>query len=281
MIALRNYGYEVNGLITAGSTPQNTDRGQEFCQKYYLYSDSMGTTPQYSLSRKFLIGVNTLNDMKTYIDGCMEQNGIYPICIHGNRTQEGDEPLATVENLGAIIDYIVSKGGKFSTYRDMYNSFASSTAEDNEVFVNQFKLNLLDTNLKSTTLNGLTLTNNGDGTYTLNGTATARTIFRIGSPFTLPVGNYTLSNSIYNNKVVISLSTKNYASGEKCATYINEASMSLSEPTLLYPSLNVESETVIDNVIIKPMLEKGSKAHVFVRYGEPIDLMNYIDSLLN
>lgn len=41
------------------------------------------------------------------------------------------------------------------------------------------KGNLLKPTLETTTVNGVTCTNNGDGTYTLNGTATAQTIFEV------------------------------------------------------------------------------------------------------
>lgn len=40
--------------------------------------------------------------------------------------------------------------------------------------------NLLNATLQTTTQNGVTCTNNGDGTYTINGTATSDTLFHIG-----------------------------------------------------------------------------------------------------
>lgn len=282
MLIMRKYGYDVNGLIAAGSTDLNTELGQRICEKYYLYSDLIGVTPEYNMGRrKYLIGVNTIDEMKLWIDECMEENGVYPICIHGNRTQEGDEPLATVENLSIIIDYIKSIGGVCTTYKSIYDKFASSIAEKNKEFVNKFYLNKLYTNLKTTVLNGITCTNNGDGTFTLNGTSTTRTIFNLGNAFKLEKGTYVLSNAQYNDNVNISLCTKNYASGEICATYKNESTLILAEDTIIYPSVNVNGGIVLDNYIITPMLEKGTKAHPFVRYGEPLDVLNYIDLIVN
>lgn len=52
--------------------------------------------------------------------------------------------------------------------------------EIKKVVVSEIKThgkNLLNATLQTTTSNGVTCTNNGDGTYTLNGTATAKTIF--------------------------------------------------------------------------------------------------------
>lgn len=282
MLALRSYGYDVNGLICAGSSDVNTDIGQKICEKYYLYSDIMGTTPQYNMGRrKMLIGVNTIDDFKAWVDECVQENGVYSICIHGNRTSVGDEPLATVSNLSTIIDYILSVGGVCTTYKSVYDKFSSSMAEKNKKFVDMFCLNKLKTSMKTKELNGMTCTNNGDGTYTLNGTTTARTIFKIGEPFTLEKGVYVLSNIQYNNDVNIALSSNNYASGEKCATYKNKATMTLTEDTLIYPSINVSSGITLDNYVVAPMLEIGTKAHPFSQFGEPLDLMSYIDSLVN
>ena len=42
---------------------------------------------------------------------------------------------------------------------------------------NDITVNLLNPTLATTTLNGVTCTNNGDGTYTVNGTATAEVQF--------------------------------------------------------------------------------------------------------
>ena len=49
--------------------------------------------------------------------------------------------------------------------------------------------NLLNSTVQTTTLNGVTCTNNGDGTYTLNGTATKDIVLYIaGSPTKNTVG---------------------------------------------------------------------------------------------
>lgn len=95
---------------------------------YFDYADSMGTSPQYNLgTRKFLIGVQTLDDMKGWIDECCTKPGFYPICIHGLRD---DEPLATVDNLTAIIDYIQSKNNtEFTTYSKMFDTFGTTKLE--------------------------------------------------------------------------------------------------------------------------------------------------------
>ena len=54
-----------------------------------------------------------------------------------------------------------------------------------------FQRNLLRSILQTTTQNGVTCTNNGDDTYTLNGTASTETIFTLGS-YSLSKGTYKL-----------------------------------------------------------------------------------------
>lgn len=120
---LTKLGYNVRGLIRADQTIANTETGQEWCEKYFDYSDNMGISGNYNLgTRKFFIGVNSLDNMKTWIDNACNTPGFYPLCLHGNRV---DEPLATVENLTAIINYINSKGSiaEITTYSNVYNNF--------------------------------------------------------------------------------------------------------------------------------------------------------------
>lgn len=126
--ALTEEGWTIRGLIRADSTQANSNKGEEMCKQYFDYSDSMGTSNQYKLGlRKFLIGVQTLNDFKSWIDTCCQNPGFYVICVHGGRS---DEPLATNENLGLIIDYIKSKSNaEFTTYSKMFDKFGCTTIE--------------------------------------------------------------------------------------------------------------------------------------------------------
>lgn len=126
--ALQDAGLTVRGIIRADATQANSKKGEKYCKMYFDYADSMGTSPQYNLgTRKFLIGVQTLDDMKGWIDECCTKPGFYPICIHGLRD---DEPLATVDNLTAIIDYIQSKNNtEFTTYSKMFDTFGTTKLE--------------------------------------------------------------------------------------------------------------------------------------------------------
>ena len=125
---LMEEGWVIRGLIRADSTPHATSKGERVCREYYDYSDNVGKSAQYNMgSRKFLIGVKTLDEFKTWVDTCCNTPGFYPICVHGLRD---DEPLATKENLALILDYISSKNNTvFTTYAEMFDKFGTTTIE--------------------------------------------------------------------------------------------------------------------------------------------------------
>ena len=122
--ALTEEGWTIRGLIRADSTQANTKKAESLCRQYYDYADSMGTSNHFNLGqRKFLIGVQTLDDFKSWVDTCCKTPGFYPICVHGGRT---DEPLATNEYMGQIIDYINSKtNAEFTTYAEIFDKFGT------------------------------------------------------------------------------------------------------------------------------------------------------------
>lgn len=127
---LEEEGFKIRGLIRADSSQSYSNKGEEICRRYFDYSDQMGKSGQYKLGkRKFFIGVNTMQDMKAWIDNACNIPGFYPLCLHGNRN---DEPLATIENLTEIINYIKSKGSniaEITTYKDVFDKFGTTTLE--------------------------------------------------------------------------------------------------------------------------------------------------------
>lgn len=118
--------------------------------------------------------------------------------------------------------------------------------------------NLLNTTLKTTTINGVTCTNNGDGTYTLNGTATNNTEFVVSQNINLISGtNYLgfLSKKLYNG-----LDSFFQLQKSPWTIYFNinsgtivhyEAQENLSDIRFV---VRISPNTTLDNVVITPML---------------------------
>ena len=121
--------------------------------------------------------------------------------------------------------------------------------------------NLLPNKVQSKTVNGITCTNNNDGTVILNGTTTAKTYL---SPFykdfiSLSLdGNYTFSANTYNN-----ISYALYH-GSTELLFWNATSDKTFSATGSFdnvrPQINIESGITLNNVIVKFQLEKGSTA---------------------
>lgn len=111
--------------------------------------------------------------------------------------------------------------------------------------------NLLNPTLQTTTQNGVTCTNNGDGTYTLNGTATATGIFILHSniDFTGQMrlcGGTSLAPLQYSN-------SSNFAYEDKGAGMIIEHFDSVTYPNASFNIL-IKADNVYNNVLVKPML---------------------------
>nr|DAH16935.1 MAG TPA: hypothetical protein [Caudoviricetes sp.] len=111
--------------------------------------------------------------------------------------------------------------------------------------------NLLNATLQTTTQNGVTCTNNGDGTYTLNGTATATGIFILHSniDFTGQMrlcGGTSLVYLQYSN-------SSNFAYEDKGAGIIIEHFDSVTYPNASFNIL-IKTDNVYNNVLVKPML---------------------------
>ena len=124
-IELEKFGYTVNGIMRADFTEKNTQTGEEYCRKYYRYSDGLGTSLQYNLQRTFMMNYSNIDLFKQWIDKRCETPGVYPICTHGTESIN--------DYMSEILDYILQKGSSVcecSTYRDVFDAFGSTTLEE-------------------------------------------------------------------------------------------------------------------------------------------------------
>ena len=122
-----------------------------------------------------------------------------------------------------------------------------------------YRKNFLNCNISTYTINGLTVTNNKDGTFTLNGTTTANSYVELydKSEFiTLPPGNYigSLGASV---PFYIRINDGDYKVVSSSANIPQQLNLTESfsfNRIYMYISAN----KTFTNVIIKPMLEKGT-----------------------
>lgn len=113
------------------------------------------------------------------------------------------------------------------------------------------------------TVNGITFTNNGDGTITIDGTATAEAIFWLDdelwqyneNQYLIPAGTYTLKGS--GNNGVITRATfyrKTLGGAGTTNAGINDATVTLDEQASITARVTIASGKTFDNFIFKPEL---------------------------
>ena len=137
------------------------------------------------------------------------------------------------------------------------------------------------------TVNGITFTDNGDGTITINGTATGEAVFGLVRDvnFTLPKDTYTLSGGLSQEVYVyVAFSNNDTLSGE-IADYGSGATKNTSSITYtnVTSTIYVKTGAVCNNLVIKPMLNMGTVALPYSNYHAPIEttLPESITSLAN
>lgn len=141
--------------------------------------------------------------------------------------------------------------------------------------------NLLNATLQTTTQNGVTCTNNGDGTYTLNGTAKSQTIFNLFNVNENIYGGKLITGcqpgggrNTFNIVIVYYTKDRKWASEDyevgngKIIKIKNESSYLLSIGIL------VRTGYVCNNVIFKPMIVEGA-ASTYEPYHEQTVTLPY------
>lgn len=134
---------------------------------------------------------------------------------------------------------------------------------------NATRVNILKPTLQTQTLNGVTCHNNGDGTYTLNGTASGTTFFFIQRNVRVKNGKYKVVSKIPDNidaKVDIRHNNNMYVD-------ITEGNVENLYNDINYEAIiRVVSGTTLNNYVLKPMLTTNLNA----TYD---DFVSYEDSL--
>ena len=128
--------------------------------------------------------------------------------------------------------------------------------------------NELNPTLQTTTLNGITCTRNDDKTYTLNGTATAQTIFSVKTITLDTSETYTLSGCPSGGNGNFFIAGANF-------TDYGDGSIATPSRSDITFSIVVQKGTTCNNLLFKPMLEKSTVKTDYTPHQEqllPIDI---------
>lgn len=187
--------------------------------------------------------------------------------------------------------YVISGTGGFADNTSKYQIESGSTATDYEPYIpnspspdypqavntvtgrqdiQSCGKNVLPYLITTQTKNNITLTNNGDGTYTLNtnGSASANTEFVANIPGELN-GTYSLSinNATVNSNVSFRL--RNSSNSDLAVVTANVANRTLENRSIVNGTkqvIRVASGTTLTNYVLKPQIEKGTTATSFEAY---------------
>lgn len=202
---------------------------------------------------------------------------------YGNMTWVANEDnllkygIRVVVRAGVTADNVVMKpmlevGAIAHSYEPTTESNVSLKSEvDKKADKSEVCVNLLNPTLQTTTLNGVTCTNNGDGTYTFNGTATGA-IWLTTAKINVKVGEkYKLVGCPYNGS---STTYRLYATGIE-NDYGNGLIFTPITTNQII-GIGILSGTVLNNVTFKPMLTTNLSATYddFVPYTGDRDSLN-------
>lgn len=174
-------------------------------------------------------------------------------------------------NLDRLKDNVLEVGEVSDTYIHVEDSFLNELKELSVDGVCEQQTttgkNLLPNKIQTNTIHGVTCTNNGDGTVTLNGTATEKTYFSTNKHISLSLdGDYTFSANTYNN-----ISYALYHGSAELFFWNTTSDKTFSATGSfdnVRPQINIESGITLNNVIVKFQLEKGSTATEYEPYIE-------------
>lgn len=148
------------------------------------------------------------------------------------------------------IDQIVKPSGERYTDKE----FELMSNVENVMFgENGCGKNLLNPTLQTTTQNGVTCTNNGDGTFTLNGTASATTVFYLYEDVMPNTKTLNLCGCPKNNggiRLKVDQKISPYTSyGNDTG---NGSIMNIEDASSCY--IGIDSGTICNNLVFKPMI---------------------------
>lgn len=186
----------------------------------------------------------------------------------------------------SFTDVQIELGSEATSYEPYFPS--NKMLSEEKADKSETTVNLLKPTLETTTVNGVTCTNNGDGTYTLNGTASDNTYLVLSSYRFKATKTYRLLGVPTN--LVYGIATVEIADSPYYGDHGEGVNFSFSNDFSTNIRIKVESGKTASNVTIKPMLTTNLNATYddFVPYtgdtgslnGDVADLRENFDNLV-
>ena len=191
--------------------------------------------------------IPTVNDGTLTIQQNGETKGTFTANQSGNSTVNIETPTTDIQT--AVDEFETYNGGLLSECKVTLSPIQDLHGYDSP-WVGGAGKNLFNPTALTTTTDGVTFTNNGDGTYTLNGTATADIDFPIES-FSVPTPNVQYKmvgcpSGLSSNAFLQIRGTSWYDNGN--------GSIATTGDTSVHPvQIRVKNGATFNNVVFKPM----------------------------
>ena len=195
------------------------------------------------------------------------------------------------QNLSCAYDYITSfwfyatGGVTFTDYKIKVQLEEGAVAHAYELY-GKYKIpitlsgkNLIPYPYKNTTktLNGITFTDNGDGTITANGTASANSDFELTGTFEIKKG-MVISGGVSGDSTRTYEVFVNGTDGTILHSYSNSPADHDFTANRIF--IRIRPGATVNNLVFKPMLEFNTSATEYEPYVEPITKNIYLDEPL-
>lgn len=265
-----NTKYSVSeGSITVSAVSKNT----AFVQVYWRapiekFGLSVGDKVFFSIEID-TSGANINGEQRVYLYQTSNENDGSKKVILSPGKEQGkldvidDTDIVLLFRLNQNTDY--NEVGQFFTVKNI--QIEKSSAVTNFVPYDGYEIkscgkNLIKPALETITENGVTCTKNSDGTYTLNGTATAGTFFNINNKIPVTKGNkykfVSFKSGIATNKLFSAIRRMDDVSGN----YLINEGIFTADETVCWCWVFVADGTTVNNVTIYPMITRDLTATV-------------------
>ena len=248
-------------------------------EKYlaYLTGDYTGEIPKpitrkekylYELCLKGIGGEISPEEIKAAVNEYLEKNPVTPGATteQAQQIEQNKTDIASLKTeTSSLKEDISTKITKFYASSQGENHLADS---DNGKIMDMMLYgrseqkqysgkNLLNTTLQTTTQNGVTCTNNGDGTYTLNGTAIAMIDIALSANFHIENGKtYRITGWVKSVTGFIYLVQGENDPKDKGDGVTFTYSDATNNSKVIH--IQIPANTVLNNIIIKPMIVDAS-----------------------
>lgn len=228
---------------------------QDICSKANV---ELGSTSFLNMNKVIAVYDNTVS-ARTYLSYIAEQAGGFAFIGRDGKLYIKSFKYALGQKIGEGKSIVIEKTNNLKAKTVIKGLHSPKTTQG---------INLLEIAIPTQTYRGVTLTNNGDGSFTLNGTATADLDFRVEQNAPLGSNNFNAYKGTYtfycgNLKSGMWFGSATYDDGAynffmgRLQGYVSLLTREVDVGSGFF-YIHITSGTTVSNLTLKPMFVKGS-----------------------